>query len=256
MSYAVSVDDRVRNHLLVHDELGLDPEPAITHFEQQFGADRVRPVVDRVAQELRGPFHFFDAIYCINLDRETGRWDSVVRQCKALGIDHRIRRFSAVDTPSAPAIGRALSHRGVIAEAAWQDLDNVLVLEDDVVFSSRAETALGQRLAELSGSPWGLLALGAGGTPGDRRLKAEPRGVPLHAVAYHRTVYDEILRELPATPTGMARWLDGHPGLGHYYAERFGAAPFGDMTTRAPVATQSSLLPAARGSFEPLAVAS
>jgi hypothetical protein len=104
--YPVSVEDRVRNYLLVHDELRLDPGPAIAHLEQEFGAESVRPLVDRVEQELRGPFHFFDAIYCINLDRETGRWESVMRQCKALGIDHRIRRFAAIDTPASHGIGR------------------------------------------------------------------------------------------------------------------------------------------------------
>ena len=37
--YPVSVEDRVRNYLLTHDELGLDPGAAIAHFEQEFGAE-------------------------------------------------------------------------------------------------------------------------------------------------------------------------------------------------------------------------
>ena len=111
--YAVSVEDRVRNYLLVHDELGLDPGPAIEHLEQEFGAERVGPAVERAEQELRGPFHFFDAIYCINLDQETGRWESVMRQATALGIDHRVRRFGAIETPHGHHIGCALSHRGL-----------------------------------------------------------------------------------------------------------------------------------------------
>ena len=179
----------------------------------------MRPLVDRVEQELRGPFHFFDAIYCINLDHETGRWESVMRQCKALGIDHRIRRFAAIDTPTSRGIGRALSHRAIVAEAKWQGLDNVLVLEDDVVFSRRTADVLAQSLAELREREWRLLSLGAScgdrafpGASGDRFLQTAQGSMSLHAVAYHHTVYDQILTEVPATPTGMARWLQTHLG--------------------------------------------
>ena len=258
--YPVSVEDRVRNYLLTHDELGLDPGPAIAHFEQEFGAERVRPLVDRVEQELRGPFHFFDAIYCINLDHETGRWESVMRQCKALGIDHRIRRFAAIDTPTSRGIGRALSHRAVVAEAKWQGLDNVLVLEDDVVFSRRTADVLAQSLAELREREWRLLSLGGScgdrafpGASGDRFLQTAQGSMSLHAVAYHHTVYDQILTEVPATPTGMARWLQTHPGIGHYYAERFDGM---SLVTCPSVATQPSLLPHEVAPFEPLAVTS
>ena len=258
--YPVSVEDRVRNYLLVHDELSLDPGPAIAHLEQEFGAECVRPLVDRVEQELQGPFHFFDAIYCINLDQETGRWESVMRQCKALGIDHRIRRFAAIDTPTSHGIGRALSHRAVVAEAKWQGLDNVLVLEDDVVFSRRIADVLAQGLAELRERVWRLLSLGGScgdrafsGMSGDRILQTAQGSMSLHAVAYHHTVYDQILTEVPATPTGIARWLQTHPGIGHYYAEGFDGM---SLVTCPAVATQPSLLPQGAAPFEPQAVTS
>ena len=193
----------MRNYLLVHDELGLDPGPAIAHLEQEFGAEFVRPLVERVEQELRGPFHFFDAIYCINLDRETGRWESVMRQCKALGIDHRIRRFAAIDTPTSSGIGRALSHRAVVAEAKWQGLDNVLVLEDDVVFARRRILAQAAELRGVGwpGASWGTGTSGVGATGFSR----PPGAMSLHAVAYHHTVYDQILtRSRPRPPAWRA----------------------------------------------------
>ena len=258
--YPVSVEDRVRNYLLVHDELGLDPGPAIAHLEQEFGAEHVRSLVDRVEQELRGPFHFFDAIYCITQEDETGRWESVMRQCKALGIDHRIRRFAAIDTPTSPGIGRALSHRAIVAEAKWQGLDNVLVLEDDVVFSRRTADVLAQSLAELREREWRLLSLGGScgdracrGPSGDRLLHVAQGSTSLHALAYHHSVYDRILTEVPATPTGMARWLQTHLGIGHYYADRLDGM---SLVTCPSVATQPSLLPREVAPFEPLAVAS
>ena len=75
----------------------------------------------------------------------------------------------------------------------------------------------------------------------------------LHAVAYHHTVYDQILTDVPATPTGMARWLQTHAGIGHYYAERFDGM---SLVTCPSVATQPSLLPQEAAPFEPLAVTS
>ena len=63
--------------------------------------------------------------------------------------------------PTSRGIGRALSHRAIVAEAKWQGLDNVLVLEDDVVFSRRTADVLAQSLAELREREWRLLSLGA-----------------------------------------------------------------------------------------------
>lgn len=250
--YPVSVEDRVRNYLLVHDELGLDPGPAIEHLEQAFGASRVRPLVESVQQELRGPFHFFDALYGICVDREGGRWDSLVQQCTSLGIGHRLRRLAAIDTPHDPRVGRILSHRAVVAEARWLGLENVLVLEEDAELSPRVADALGAGLVDLAGREWSLLSLGAGG--GDPEGAAGPgqalqpaRGpIGLGAVAYHRRAYERILGEVPAAPTAVVRWLEAHHALDRYYAERFDvlrvagpriatrAAPSGPVTRAVP----------------------
>ena len=75
----------------------------------------------------------------------------------------------------------------------------------------------------------------------------------LHAVAYHHTVYDQILTDLPATPTGMARWLQTHLGIGHYYADRLNGM---SLETYPSIATQPSLLSREVAPFEPLAVPS
>ena len=162
--------------------------------------------------------------------------------------------------PASRGIGRALSHRAVVAEAKWQGLDNVLVLEDDVVFSRRTADVLAQSLAELREREWGLLSLGAScgdqavpRASGGRFLQTAQGSMSLHAVAYHHSVYDQILTDLPATPTGMARWLQTHLGIGHYYADRLGGM---SLVTCPSIATQPSLLPREVAPFEPLAVPS
>ena len=101
--YAVAVEDRVRNYLLVHDELGLDPGPAIDHFEQEFGAEpcgRSWIAWSKSCGALSTSSTRSTASTSI-ARRE--RWESVMRQGKALGIDQRIRRFAAIDTPARPS---------------------------------------------------------------------------------------------------------------------------------------------------------
>jgi hypothetical protein len=252
--YAVSLEDRVRNYLLVHDELGLDPSSAIEHFEQAFGAARVGSLVDRTRQELHGPFHFFDAIYGINLDRESQRWESLVLQCKALGIDHRLSRFSAIDTPVRPDVGRALSHRAVVAEASWRGLNNVLVLEDDIVFSRDAAGALTRVVTELAGRKWRMLYLDARSPepPSSPVAPVHPGcdDTSLHAVAYHHTAYDTVLADLPATPTAMARWLEAQRSVDHYCADGFG----GEALVTCPAVAVEAARVRNRPLFEPLTV--
>ena len=120
--YAVSYADRIRNYLLIYDELGLDPTLAIQHFTEFLGAKESRALVEAAQAELASPFHFFDAIYCINLDRQPDRWARMQERFRTLYVDRGVRRFSAADTPANQRIGHALSHRRIVAEAKLQQL--------------------------------------------------------------------------------------------------------------------------------------
>lgn len=202
--YEVSVEDRVRNYLLVHDELGLDPTAAIEHLEGHFGASRVRPLVDATRRELRGALHHFEAIYRLGLDRTAA---AAGPPDAGPGLARRLRRFPALETPHDPRVGRTLSHRAIVAEARWLGLANVLVVEDDALLSPATEDALARDVAALSARPWGVVQLAAPG-----RAPA--------AVAYHERVYGQILAELPATPTAMVRWLRDCGGLEEFYRSR------------------------------------
>ena len=240
------------------------PRPALGDRPPRAGVSAPRPcgrMVDRVEQELRGPFHFFDAIYCINLDDETGRWESVMRQCKALGIDHRIRRFTAIDTPTARGIGRALSHRAIVAEAKWQGLEQRprARRRRGLLAPDRGCAGAEPRRAARAGV--GLLSLGASG--GDQ---ASPAGVgrpisPDRAgvdVSARGRLSPHRLRPDLDGPTGHAHGNgplapDAHLGIGHYYADRLGGM---SLVTCPSIATQPSLLPREVAPFEPLAVPS
>jgi len=107
-------------------------------------------------------------------------------------------------------LGRALSHRAVIAEAKAQGLQNVLVFEDDVRFTADAIAGLQIAIAELSGRAWKLLYLGAcrwdrefPPIDGLQRLAAAGPVTCTHAVAYH--------------PVGLRRHSRSGAGWGNGY---------------------------------------
>jgi hypothetical protein len=221
--YAPNWADRIRNYLLIHDELGLEPTPVIGHFEEFLG-EEARPLVKAAQAELAGPFHFFDAIYCINLDRRTDRWERMRRRFQRLGIERKVRRFAAAETPPNHHIGCALSHRRIIAEARQQQLKTVLVFEDDTRFSPDAADVLTRSLRELEGRDWQLLYLGGcrsedllQSVPGCKYLQIPAQISCTHAIAYHHTVYDAILNAVPDNAIDVALWVRTHLAIDQFY---------------------------------------
>jgi Glycosyltransferase family 25 (LPS biosynthesis protein) len=244
--YRATWDDMIRNYLLIHDELGWDRAPMVEHFREFLGAEKADAIVRTASEELDGPFKFFDAIYCINLDRATKRWQRVTEQFAKLGILGRVRRFPAIETPTNHHIGCALSHRMVIEEARRQGLDNVLVFEDDVIFTRTAREDLAQSLRELTGRRWWTLYLGGhrwGRTfdlvRGCQALEGAHDLTCSHAIAYNRTIYDRILTDVPATPAAVALWLRAHHGIDQYYARELDGM---HLVTCPVVASQGSIL--------------
>ena len=252
--YACNWEDRIRNYLLIHDELGTDPGETIRHFEEFLGEGAARAIVAKVQAELAGPFHFFDAIYCINLDRQAERWAEVQRRFLQLGIDRRVRRFPATETPLNHHIGCALSHRRIIAEAKRQGLKTVLVFEDDVRFTADASEVLELSLRELEGHAWQLLYLGgylqretARSVPGCPHLRIPDMITCTHAIAYHHSVYDAILKAVPDNAIDVARWLLRQRGIDQFYTLELGVSSY---LTNPVIATQSSILASEEREFE------
>lgn len=147
---------------------------------------------------------FFDDIWCIHHTALPARWTVMQARLTRLGIAERVRRFAFVPSPADERIGRALSHRRIIQDAAERGLRNVLVIEDETLFLDRTDQVLAAATAELRGRTWKLLHLGTWrGTDG---LTAEPGCMHLrqaggrtgpHAVAYGAAAFDELLHRMP-----------------------------------------------------------
>ena len=231
--YELDNFDRIRNYLLVHDELGLDPAPAVAHFEERLGAAEARPLVEAVRAELASPLYLIDGIYCVSLDRQPDRWEAMKAKFRALDVPRGVRRLSAVDTPFDPRVGYALSHRRVLTEARRENLESVLVVDDNVTFSDDAAEVLRRAWAELRGRDWGVLYLGGYRSASSRRNPPGCRLLPLpgpipctHAMVYHRSAYQRILGAVPDNATDVALWLRKHGGLDDFYAAELAVPSF------------------------------
>ena len=212
-TYRNAMEDRVRNYVIGFSELGLDLQPVHSHFSERLGADAGR-LLDAALADVRNSFHFFDAIYLVNLEHATERRREMALRFESLGIDWRVRQFAAVETPENPQIGRVLSHRTVIEEARRLGLRNVLVFEDDCMFLDDAPQLLGDATPDVERGQWSVLYLGARGRASAsepvrhlNRLVRPSGWASSHAVAYSERVYHRLLAAIPDTVDGVTRWL-------------------------------------------------
>ncbi len=195
------------------------------------------------------PFACFDAIFCLNLDSETGRWREATRRHARLGIASRVERFPGIATPDNPHRGIAMSFRGMIAEARRRGSERLLVLEDDAVFLDEAVAVMRTAAAELASVEWDVCYLGACVWSqefpflGDSTvLQACGPVTCTHAVAFHRRAYDRLLAEIPAQEDEVERWLEGVFAIDQYLSRRIADGTYRAVITSPRVASQPNLL--------------
>ncbi|PIE66276.1 MAG: hypothetical protein CSA26_01140 [Desulfobacterales bacterium] len=221
--YTVNWKDRIYNYMVGFDELGLETDEMRAHFSTHLGKDEAAQLFAEVSLEIESPFHYFDAIYCITEDRNSERWKKMKPRLQALGIESRVRLFSAVITPDNHHIGCALSHRTIIEQAKQQHLANVLVFEDDALFFDETVSCLKRSVKELKQKQWQLFYLG-----GHRWNQVfpladqccylrRPTGLTCtHAIAYHERVYDRILADVPSDVEGVGEWIKMNNAIDQY----------------------------------------
>jgi GR25 family glycosyltransferase involved in LPS biosynthesis len=108
---------------------------------------------------------YFDRIYVINLPERTDRRREITEALQRIGISFapgKVELFPAIKAKeaagfSSPGVrGCFLSHLSVLKKAAELDLSNVLVLEDDMEFSSIFDQLWPAMQQQLQDSPWGF----------------------------------------------------------------------------------------------------
>jgi hypothetical protein len=162
-------------------------------------------------------FDFFDAIWCIHDPAYSARWPVMQARFARLSIETRVRHFPLLPSPADERIGRALSHRRIVQDAAERSLRSVLVIEDETLFLDRSDAVLARAAAELRGRAWRLLYLGTergsdglAAEPGCAHLRQAASRTGPHAVAYGAAVFAELLARLPIGSGAM----QDHLGVG------------------------------------------
>lgn len=85
---------------------------------------------------IRNFFDCFDAIYCVNLERRSDRWEKVMLEFAKIGISDLVVRHKAIETPDNGHIWCMLSHRSIVMDAKSKWLERVFIFEDDMVVRS------------------------------------------------------------------------------------------------------------------------
>ena len=149
---------------------------------------------------------FFDKIYCINLDRRQDRWDECCLIFKNMNLN--VERFSAFDgnllnlgydKVYTSEIACGISHVKILKSAIADNLKNVLILEDDVLFSDNLLDIFEKVTTELP-EDWDILFLGGnhvgGASKTSENLARVYNTYTTHCYAINskcfQTIYDHI----------------------------------------------------------------
>lgn len=172
--------------------------------------------------------NFFEKSYIINLLERIDRREKMEQELKLLGSvePSRIVFFPAVkpadqgDFPSIGARGCFLSHLAVLKEAKRENLNNVLIMEDDLLFTRCLLKQQDEIVNELQSLEWDIVYPGHGehlapSTEGIFQLYSQPL-VLAHFVAFNRRTIaqlvdflEEVLSRPPGHPDGGPMHVDG-----------------------------------------------
>lgn len=176
---------------------------------------------------MNSSFDFFDKVYCINIKDREDRWKESIQEFNKIGIADRVNRFEGVryeDLPW-PIAGRAgctMAFRNVIQEANDLNLNNVFIFEDDITFihpKEFIEQNLKLSIKELINYKWDIFYLGM--NPNDdlgiyplERIQPNLLKIKschcLHAVAFNRNIFKEILEAVPEDKNEVVKWVQSH----------------------------------------------
>jgi glycosyl transferase family 25 len=172
---------------------------------------------------------YLDGISIIHLPSRVDRYESMEKELRYLGISIRDPKVSiphapvpedASGWPSKGVYGNFLSHHGILKEAVEKGLSNVMVLEDDAIFSRRFRDQQEEYVDLLKNTSWDLCFFGHNLRD---KLKSKRKGlIPshdyfnwAHCYVVHQRVLPKLLGYLEEVMTNEA----GHPRGGRMYID-------------------------------------
>ncbi len=114
--------------------------------------------------------HLVDAIYILNLASRADRRAETLQELRLFGLDYehpKVTLFQAIRPSSSngfPNIGTKgcyLSHLSVLKDAHNHGHGCILILEDDVTFTSQLSEISSAQITEIEQSQWGIFNIGS-----------------------------------------------------------------------------------------------
>lgn len=173
---------------------------------------------------------FFDRVYIISLDSQVDRRSKLIEQLNQLGVyPPFLEVFSAVhgDSVGVPAWwksgggawGCLLSHAAVLQDAVKRKLSSYLVLEDDAIFSTHADSDLSSFLKDVP-DDWEQVYLG--GVNLLEPIKLSPTVIRpkdmnrTHAYGLSASAYQRFHQHIFHAPDYISAYNDGwYPHFDH-----------------------------------------
>lgn len=156
--YQINWQDRIRNYLIGHDELGWDAREMATHFARVVGFDEMSSALSRFSRERQSPLFEFDGIYFLDHNATSEITEEMSARFLELGISRRIRR---IQLGSKPGHDHYLATVCRILDASIAHrFGMVLVISSLELLCNDLEEVLGNILSELEDKEWALCFLG------------------------------------------------------------------------------------------------
>ena len=198
------------------------------------------------------PFDFFDRIFCVNLDSRPDRWKECLVEFDKLGIKDRVERQSGVvldtDHFMKGRAGAASSFRKIWERVDEEGSENVLILEDDVIFTDEALETLSKSTSDLESRNWDMFYLGVSVEatlskkvpPFERMTNSLLRArnsLCLHAVAYNASILGTLLGQVPDERL-ILNWIYHNLSIDGWIMNKIQAGNFDVFCTDPMIATQ------------------
>jgi GR25 family glycosyltransferase involved in LPS biosynthesis len=184
---------------------------------------------------MKNPFDFFERIYCINLSHRTDKWQESLKEFEKVDIQNKVIRFEGIKFDRNlygymyARGGCCASHRQIINICKQENVSNVLVLEDDILFRNDPIKNLNLSLKELKDHAWDIYYLGMNVTTevyseplmriSDNLLKVKG-ALTTHAIAYNSSCYNDILDSIPSGDN-VINWLYQNESIDGWFMKYF-----------------------------------
>lgn len=161
--YQVNWQDRIRNYLIGHDELGWETREMATHFSRVVGFNEMSSALSGFLRERESPFFQLDAIYYLGHNTAPGVTEEMYARFEELGISSRIRRIELGRNHGDEYFLAAV--RRLLDTSMIHGFGKVLVVSSLELLPNDLEDALDNIMGELESKTWSVCFLGLENDP-------------------------------------------------------------------------------------------